>query len=102
MSMPTSRWSSLLVIFGTIGVCFSKPSTSHGVESDITARQPYSVTGEAPAAPIVLAIPDPTGWTTPTALLQPGDAEVAEGDDDAQAEDTAISDEGYGGPNALG
>ena len=36
------------------------------------------------------------------AMLQPGDAEEAEGDSDAQTDDAAISDEGYGSPNASG
>lgn len=35
-------------------------------------------------------------------MLQPGDAEEAERDDDAQAEDMAISDEGYGSTDASG
>lgn len=35
-------------------------------------------------------------------MLQPGDAEEAEGDSDAQTDDAAISNEGYGPPNAEG
>lgn len=106
MFAPCSKWAVLVGLCWLAQLCVrplgnahaeppdpylsSPPATAAAAEYQIT--QPYWIGGE----------PNGIGAATPAAMLQPGDAEVAEGDDDAQSEDAAISDEGYGSPNASG
>lgn len=68
----------------------SSPATEAAADYQIT--EPYWIGRE----------PKGIRAATPVVMLQPGHAEAAEGDDDAQSEDAAISDEGYGRPNASG
>ena len=68
----------------------SAPATEAAADYQIT--EPYWIGRE----------PKGIRAATPVVMLQPGHAEAAEGDDDAQSEDAAISDEGYGRPNASG
>ena len=106
MLAPSLRDAVFSGFLSALSVWVVSSSKSHGESGDFTAQQPASVTGLS--GPSSSSAPTGDAWdgsSSPllqTAMLQPGDAEVAEGDDDAQSEDAAISDEGYGPSNASG
>ena len=106
MLAPSLRGAVFLGFLSLLSVWIANSSKSHGESGDFTASQPASVTGQSGPSSCPTAASDAwDGSASPllqTAMLQPGDAEEAEGDDDAQSEDAAISDEGYGAPNASG
>lgn len=106
MSVPAFRRAVFLGFLSFVTYSAVESSKLHGDHADFTAPSPALVTGTSDPRAAQTAFSSvgdvPSSPFLQTALLQPGDAEEAEGDDDAQSEDSAISDEGYGPPSASG